>query len=342
MTVGVYMSGERDGGGRPFFLVAEIGKVFEGLERTEVANWGVMQHFGGNDESARKFERYFEAFVASSSDYIRIYDPYLATVLLPLVKWKDKDGRYPDDWEHARARYRIWRNSLCYLSRKMLKNRHLKRIEFITSRTRECQRFLEGAQYGNRLKLGEVIHDIFLPAFNLRHANIEVVFHFLNSDGRFFHDRLVANERICFSIGHGCDICDLDSGYKELCQKEFEHEIIMPQRWGLMPDDCRFRLMSFNVFYGCTSRDVIAINVFKKSEPTYDDSRQVVPGALQSYPQGCTARQYRNAEQLREDFDLGILTGSDCLSVQTRTAQMTIRVNPGAQAGTNGGSDVDF
>ena len=270
-----------------FFSQKTLDELFSTRESLAV-KWARLQHFRSGRYS--EFKRYFEAFSATASECVRIYDPYISLVF--------------DTVERSENR-KAWRNSFSYFLDVLLRNRNINKIDVITSV--EIKQLKELTSNGRLLLFDEVVDDL-IRRYSSRDGNhVAVSFHFVSS-GRSFHDRFVSNGRFCFAIGHGCDICEVDDSFMQLLRQMRQGVPILRMQWRNMPVDQDRRFSDFNVFYGCSKNDVPReigeIGVFEKDVVD-------IRGKAKMYPANCSAKKlsdiadkfrwgrYANGEQVQ-------------------------------------------
>lgn len=268
------------GGGGVFYANISLHKYIDNEDNLS-SRWCRLQHFSETGVGVKDFLAYLEAFAATAKEYIRIYDPYLSLAFLPL------NGPYAKDAI-------LWRNSFQFLMSLFFKNSHVETFDIVTSvHPEKITKYLHGALPGvNRLRIQEVLSNFLVRNVTRRSRPANIALHFLEKNsGDDFHDRFLVNGRFCFAIGHGCDIC---CGYKNS----------KPQLTS-----------SFNVFYGCSSKDVPSgLSVFSHKPDKYP---------LDIYPQGSSARPFGN---IKEWFDMG--GNNETISVKIGNNASTVLVNP--------------
>lgn len=239
--------------------------------------WSCFQHSAAGALS--KFRKYLEAFSVAldvGKGEIRIYDPYLWNAFLPVGREFSEFKRY------ELKNHKAWRISLYELLNILVRNNFISKIDFITSlNDDDCQM--------NGFRLTEVADDLLKPHVQYREEKLEIAFHFLTRDkGRAFHDRFMSNGRYFYSIGHGFDVCEVDSSFDDQ-QGELDRRNVPRDR----------ELTEFNIFYGGARWDCFAeLNVFK-------DSRCNERGLASIYPVDYRARPF---EEIKDRFD-GSLEG---------------------------------
>ena len=267
--------------------------------------WFRVQNFG--DGVARSdFLNYVRAFIALAKGFIRIYDPYLLSALLPL----EESGRI-----------KSWRNSLAFWYDLVRNNRGVRRIEFITCLTGDCREHLnprDPSVPARRLRISELLSDVFLRTFGQRSGDLEISLHIVSrprySDNYAgsFHDRFLSNGRGCFAIGHGIDVLkpgkvrtswrsgeylgtDFEQNWNSWEDKsETGSRGEADEAWRLVrkiPPQEETALSNFNVFFG--SMEDKSNFIFRPWSPTCVDNM---------HPPGCEMVSYDEAK-IRREFD---------------------------------------
>ena len=234
---------------------------------------------------------YLEAFSSATVENIRIYDPYISAI------FDSVDGVRKN--ENAKA----WRISLAFILDVVAKNKHIRRVDIITKRTRDQR---ERARDSNSpiLRFGEVIDDI------LRRMAREIIvsFHFLRDEDDM-HDRFMASDWYAFAIGHGFDVCKAEESYKSSSGLQLRN----------IPTTTDMRFSTFNVFYACsknTAPDGIGLFGLR----TVNDK-----GESDMYPANCSCRSY---DEVADWFEYGkyarenpFRIGNVTISINERNAE---------------------
>ncbi len=261
--------------------------------------WTRVQHFGSGLYS--DFKKYFEAFVAATDKSIRIYDPYGGEIFAPVKN---------------AANIKAWRNSFAYILGVLLHNQNIEKIDIITSM--DVKPLQDRLKRSQKLLFAEVIQDLIQGYSTLPNNGVTVSFHFL-SGGRSFHDRFIANNRFCFAVGHGCDVCEAGNAYFELIRRQNRGEEILNMQWRSMPPNRAWEFSDFNVFYGCSRFEAPSeICVFENGGVNTN-------GSSRMYPSGCRAR---NFGAISDCFEWGDYRCAGNGLGQVVVNNVTININP--------------
>ena len=217
--------------------------------------WMKMQSF--SNDFRKEFNQYLLSFSSATMNEITIYDPYLYKALLPFENEESQK----------------WRISLFYLLEAFALNPRIKTIYLITRGDR--------SDFNKEMGALEEFKDFFAPILNRRKEELKVKCLFWyqkegdKNEKLIFHDRFIANERYCFSIGHGCDICIThDQSLKYKIKMKEQREI----------------LSRFNVFFGCFwGEDTYGLKNF-------NPCKRMFPESIRMY-------EHRNMLKMFEMFD---------------------------------------